>query len=88
VKGGVMSNKISESIWSSDNVTIPMADVQHIEKHKHGLQVIMKSCRWNFEHDCWDNNAFVPQDKAESFMSAWCYYRGELEGIIGVVKEE
>jgi hypothetical protein len=85
--------KVSESIFSDGNVVIPMADVQHIEKRYHtcdltngtrkgdlsGSIVITKHTRWNFENGCWDNNIWLSADQTESFLSAWCFYRHELE---------
>lgn len=89
-------NKVSESIWSSKSVVVPMADVQHIEKHYQscdladgtkkgelsGIQVITKHTKWDMEADTWANPIYISNhDKsAESFMQNWCYYRHELEG--------
>ena len=81
-----MSKTVSESIWSSDSLVIPMADVQHIEKRKLTkpndqvfLMVIMKSTRYNFDIDDWDNPVYIPHRQTQSFLSAWCMYRYELE---------
>lgn len=74
-----MSKTVSESIWASDKLVVPLADVQHIEKLKDGLWLITKHTRWNFEHDVWDNPIYISSEKAESFMRSWCVYRHELE---------
>ena len=69
-----MKGKMSESIFSGKNTTIPMADVQHIEKQfynmnlenpvckKGGLQgivIITKHTRWDVEVGTWANNAYI-----------------------------
>ena len=86
--------KVSESIWSSKRVVIPMADVQHIEKQYHscdlvdgtkkwdlqGAMIITKHTRWDMEADCWANNIWLGKDETESFLKDWCFYRHELEG--------
>lgn len=83
-----------ETIYSDGDVVIPMADVQHIEKKHHscdlvngtkrgdlmGVQVIMKSTRWNMEHDVWDNAIWIGRGKAEGFIKDWCYFRYEIDG--------
>lgn len=73
---------ISESIFSNDNITIPMADVMFVEKRDSGIMLIMKNTTWNMEADCWANNAWISNhdNQAEKFMQDWCYYRHELEG--------
>jgi hypothetical protein len=84
---------VSESIFSGKRVVIPMADVQHIEKKYWdtdlvngtkkgdlmGILVITKHTRWDMDADTWANNIWLGKDEAESFMSAWCNYRHELE---------
>lgn len=87
--------EISESIFSGKNIIIPMADVQFIEKEfwnynsengevkkgdLSGIRVIMKNSLWNFENDTWENAAWITQEEAKKFISAWCYYRYEKEG--------
>lgn len=72
--------KVSESIYGSDTLVVPMADVQHIEKHQSGgLVVVTKHTRWDKESDYWANNLFVSADEAQRFLRAWCNYRAELE---------
>lgn len=59
-------NKVSESIWSNEDVLIPMADVQHIEKVRAsapsidgtfkvgdltGILVITKHTRWDNSYE-------------------------------------
>ena len=74
-----MTKTVTESIFSSDNLVIPMADIQHIEKNKYGIMVITKHTKWNFEHDTWENAIFVPERIEQKFMQAWTVYRHELE---------
>ena len=91
----------SETIYGDGNVIIPMADVQHIEKKYYsqdmlnptvkkgdlmGISVIMKSTRWNMEHDFWDNPVWIGRDRAEDFIRSWCYYRYEVDGIKELMK--
>lgn len=85
--------KVSESIYSDGDLVIPMADVQHIEKQYHNLDladgtkkgdlqgafVITRHTRWNMEADCWANSIWLSSNQVEKFLSAWCYYRHELE---------
>lgn len=87
-------NKISESIWSSKNFLIPMADVQHIEKHYQtcdlldgtkkgdlcGALIITKHTKWDTEKGIWANNIYLGKQEAESFIKDFCFYRYELEG--------
>ena len=84
---------VSESIYSSKSLTIPMADVQHIEKQYHscdlvngakkgdlqGAQIITKHTAWNFEYDTWENAIWLATEEYKKFNEAWCYYRRELE---------
>ena len=83
--GGEMSKRVSESIYSDGSLVVPLADVQHIEKRrtagsdKDFLMIIMKSTRYNTKIDDWDNPVYVPAVKAQAFLSAWCFYRHELE---------
>lgn len=83
--------KVTESIFSGRTV-IPMADVQHIEKHwikgntdknnPDGILIITKHTKWSREIDTWENNiylSFSGENEAAAFLSAWCQYRYELE---------
>ena len=88
--------KVSESIFSDGITVIPMADVQHIEKHYHshdlvdgtkkgnlqGLQIITKHTHWDMEADCWANAIWLSAEQTQSFLDAWRFYRHELEGNI------
>lgn len=85
--------KVSESIFTTKNVTIPMADVQHFEKHYHscdlvdgtkkgdfsGIMVITKHTTWDMVADTWANAIWLGKPEAETFIQAWCFYRYELE---------
>ena len=82
-------NKVSESIYVDANIIIPLADVMFIEKHyygtpakQHGIRIIMKNTFWNMEADTWANNAYISDvdGKDKKFLTAWCYYRHEVEG--------
>jgi hypothetical protein len=86
--------KVSESIFSGTSTIIPMADVQHIEKIYHDMDipigvkkgdilryiVITKHTMWDVENDCWANAIYLMPEEAKSFMKEWCVYRYELEG--------
>jgi len=67
-------NKVSESIWSSKDVVIPMAEVGHIEKIYHksgsvdgkikkgdlsGILVIMKHTAWDMVADTWNGGVWI-----------------------------
>jgi hypothetical protein len=95
-KVGKEEKQISESIFSDKNVIIPMADVQHIERHFYnynsadgtvkkgdicGCFIITKHTKWNFENDTWENAIYLSKECMDSFMKAWCYYRYEYEGL-------
>lgn len=73
---------VTESIYGG-SVIVPLADVQHIEKHYAngvpGIMVITKHTKWNFEHDVWENSIWIGEPEATAFRSAWCRYRSELE---------
>ena len=82
-------DKVSESIYTSSSLVIPMAEVQHIEKLKrsdgkggmvpNGLFLITRMTTWSQEMDMWENPIVVPPDESEAFLKAWCFYRNELE---------
>lgn len=79
-----MSGHVSESIWDSESLVVPMADVQHIEKLSingvpNGLWLITKHTRWDYEKDMWNNPIYIPAPKADDFLRDWCNYRSELE---------
>ena len=76
----------SETIYSDGDVIIPMADVQHIEKRYYkgdlmGILIITRHTRWDMEADCWANNIWIGQEKADGFIRAWCFFRYEVDGI-------
>lgn len=72
--------KVTESIYGSASLVVPLADVQHMEKNKHGgLVVVTKHTRWDNDTGTWANNLFVPETEREAFLAAWCRYRSELE---------
>lgn len=71
---------VTESIYSSKTITVPLADVQHIERSNPlGLIVITKHTRWDSDSGNWANNIWIDKAEAECFMRAWCRYRYELE---------
>ena len=88
-----MSGNVTESIYSNERLTIPMADVQHIEQRFHacdlvsgvkkgdlsGAMVITKHTTWDNDIDDWMNPVWLSASEVESFMQAWCQYRHELE---------
>jgi len=74
-------SKVSESIWSNENVIIPMAEVSYIIKMPIGIEVIMKHSEWQNEYQHWSPMVVISnKEQATSFKNAWCYYRYELEG--------
>lgn len=71
---------MTTSIYDGIGLIIPLADVQHIEKHNpNGLMVITRHTRWDFEKDLWDNNIWIDKAEAEAFLTAWKAYREDLE---------
>jgi hypothetical protein len=78
-----MAGKATESIFSGSSVIVPLADVQHIERHDKnsvpGIVVVTCHTKYNFEHDGWENAIWISEPEATSFRSAWCRYRSELE---------
>lgn len=71
---------VTESIYSSKSIVVPLADVQHIERHNPlGLIVVTKHTRWDTETGNWANNLWIDKAEADAFMRAWCRYRAELE---------
>jgi len=84
------TGQVSESIFSGKTTIIPMADVQHIERHWYGKEertrdnykgiiVVTKHTTWSKEMDTWQNNIFLSREEADLFLSAWYTYRYELE---------
>ena len=76
--------RVTESIFHTKHITIPLADVQHVEHFNYGdneagryVMVITKHTKYNFEHDTWENAICVTDH--EKFLAAWCRYRHELE---------
>jgi hypothetical protein len=81
-----MDNKVSESIWDNGKVIIPMAEVSHIERDQRknwegGVNVVFKHSKWNTEGEFYDPTVFLPKEDAQQFISDWCYYRKEVEGL-------
>jgi hypothetical protein len=73
-------NTVTESIFAGKSVTVPLADVQHIELHPQGaIYVITKHTRWDREYDIWANAIWINAPEATEFRRAWCRYRSELE---------
>ena len=71
---------VTESIYTSPSIVVPLADVQHIEKHNPlGLIVVTKHTRWDSDRDHWANNIWIDKAEAPAFLAAWCQYRSELE---------
>ena len=71
---------VTESIFNGKRVTVPLADVQHIEKHNPlGLIVVTKHTLWDLDRDMWANNIWIDKAEVEAFTLAWCRYRSELE---------
>jgi len=77
---------VTESIWSNDNVIIPMSEVSHIEKVKpvndttDRITIIFKHSKWNQESQYFEPNVYLDNySKSREFISAWCRYRSELE---------
>lgn len=61
---------ITESIFDGKTTIIPMADVQHVEKHWFGsevrtkdnyagIKIITRHTKYNMEADCWEKNPWV-----------------------------
>lgn len=70
---------VTESIYSHEDVEIPLAEVQYIRKagrfadvgeDPQGIHVYMK---------CGGNRISLHREEASKFFSAWCRYRSELE---------
>lgn len=70
---------VTESIYSSKTVVVPLADVSHIQRRGLGIQVITKHTTYNTEIDDYNNSVWIDKDEAQAFLSAWCRYRSELE---------
>jgi len=85
-------NKLTESIFDGNSALIPMADVQHIEKHWYtddkrekenyrGILIITKHTKWNKESDTWENNIYLSREEADRFLKSWCNFRHELDEV-------
>lgn len=75
--------KATESIFSGQSVIVPLADVQHIERHPKnsipGIFVITKHTNWDWDRDGWANAIWISEPEAVAFRRAWCHYRSEIE---------
>jgi len=82
--------KVNESVFSGESCIIPMADVQHIERHWYGsdektkenykgVKIITKHTKWDMDADTWANNIYLSREEADKFLECWCMYRHELE---------
>lgn len=75
-------NKVSESIWSNKNkIVVPMAEVSHVN----GQQIVFKHSKFCSEGYGTDSYGYQPsvwlsEEDTKSFLSAWTFYRHELEG--------
>lgn len=85
-----MENKISESIFDGATTIIPMADIQHVNKHNlhkgctRKIEIITDKTKYNFEVDYYENSIFLldienGEQEATEFMKAWTYYRYEKD---------
>ena len=65
---------ISESIYSDEHLTIPLADVRYVYKAPNGyIQVVLPGLSD-------DTVPWLAPEKASGFMAAWLYYRHERDG--------
>ncbi len=76
-----------ESIFKGETTIIPLADVQHIEKHFsdgrfYGYKIITKHTRWDMEADVWANNIYLDKEEGDLFLIAWEKYRYQIEYLI------
>jgi hypothetical protein len=67
-------------MWAGKSLIVPLADVQHVEKHKLGIAVITKHTRWDTTTDTWMNNIWIGEDEAADFIETWCKYRLVMDG--------
>lgn len=87
-----MSKTVTESIFDGATTVIPMADVQHIQRHwvstpvaqrtkynYQGLIIVTKHTTWDRELDNYANNIYIDGEEAKEFLKAWSQYRAELE---------
>lgn len=83
-------NKISESIFDGATTIIPMADVQHVNKHNlhkgctRKIEIITDKTKYNLGVDYYENSIFLldienEEQEATKFMKAWTYYRYEKD---------
>ena len=84
--------KVNESIFSGLNFIVPLADVQHVERHwfkddknltktnYRGLVIVTKHTVWDQSAGNWSNSIYIPAgEDADNFIKDWCLYRAELE---------
>ena len=83
-----MNTRVTETIFSSADMVIPMSSVQHIEKHMKGgaltgIKIITDKTKWNFQYDTWENPIYLSShdNHAESFLKAFCNYIAERDGM-------
>lgn len=89
-----MKSKVTETIFSSKSIIIPMAQVQHIEKvmkadKLEGITIITDKTKWSFEFDTWENSIWISNydNQAQEFLNAFCNYISERDGMQEVEDE-
>jgi len=73
---------VTESIFDNGRVVIPLARVSHIQRYGREVQyacVIMDCTTWCVETHDYNNAVQLEPQEYESFLTAWCRYRSELE---------
>ena len=86
---------VHKSIFNGATAIIPMADIQHIERHwfpsdlertkdnYRGIKVVTKRTKWNTEIDDYENNIYLPREEGDELIKAFCVYRNEVENLDG-----
>lgn len=71
--------KVTESIYSSKTVTVPLADVVFISHRSSCSIVVMKGTTYDATADEYNNPVVIEASEVADFSAAWCRYRYELE---------
>ena len=79
-------SKASETIFTSRNYVIPMADVSHIRKVlPRTVEVVTKHTTWNTTTNDYNNAVCLSGDEADAFLQAWCTFRSEIDPVRDLV---
>jgi hypothetical protein len=76
------NSHVTESIYACEDFTIPLADIQHLDKRGDWFFIITKHTKYNTTIDDWENPVYVSAKQSQGFLDAWFKYRCEFDRIV------